>query len=114
MAKVYVIQETPHNFLPAEQYGEVEFLSIGDFNSTRNSLHNENLVRNLRQRLKAYRPETDYLVITGSPYVTAAVFLILGHRGVHEVQFLRWSNRDMVYTPLTISIPKIQREEIET
>lgn len=105
-SKVYVVQETSHDFAAAEEFGDLVFLSDGrrdDFHNVKNSQHNERLVAHLRQNLRDFRPD-DYLVLIGSPYVQAAVMAILGLMGCHTINLLRWDNRDYRYIPLTIKL----------
>lgn len=109
MSRVWVLQETNHDFTKAENYGEVVFVSVAgqdDFNNLRGSLSNERLLAHLSHELRDFNPEEDYIVITGSPYITAATFLILGNRRVQGVRFLRWDNRDLIYIPLYIELRK--------
>lgn len=97
---VYVTQETEHSFLEAERFGEVVFITHDDLNNTKGSLHNEGLFRSIKQILRDFNPETDHVAPAGSPYVTAAVFMILGNLGHKNVKVLRWNNRDHVYVPM--------------
>ena len=106
MAKVYVTQETAHDFREAEAYGDVVFLSVDrrdDFFNVANSEHNRRLVAHLRQELRDFDVETDFVVPTGSPYVNAAVFALLGKK-FNKLCILRWDNRDHTYIPLTIPL----------
>lgn len=100
--RVFVTQETAFDFKPAEQFGDVQFLIGLDLVNIKNSEHNTRLLRELHRKLRRFSPDRDWLLIAGSPYVSAAVFLILGQLGVHQLQLLRWSNRDGVYIPLHI------------
>lgn len=107
MAKVYVIAENKLDFRPAEGFGQVEFLTVDrqdDFNNVNDGGNNRRLMAHLRQHLRDFDEERDWIVITGSPYVTAAVFWILGSRGVKVLRFLRWDNRDLLYIPLTLKL----------
>lgn len=107
MSKVYVVQETNYNFSKAEEFGQIQFLSVyrdDDFHNIVNSQHNERLLSHLRHELREFDEEQDYLIITGSPYITAAVFWLLGHKGVKRLNILRWDNRDFVYIPLIIKL----------
>lgn len=107
MAKVFVVQETPFDFRPAEAYGEVVFMSADrhhDFHNIVNSEANELLLADLRRKLRDYDPEQDYLVPVGSPYVSAAVFWLLGHLGIRRVNILRWDNINRTYRPLTLQL----------
>lgn len=105
-SRVFVTQESDYDFSKAEAYGELVFLSHQDLNNIKGSLHNEDVLQRIRGKLIAFNPEQDWLVITGSPYVTAATFMILGAKRVRTVKVLRWDNRDFVYRPLYIELPK--------
>lgn len=107
MPKVHVTQENPAlNYLPAEQFGEIVFLTKDDFSLVKNSLANEALINSLRHKLKNFDPDDDYMVISGSPAVSAVVFMLLRER-TPRVKILRWSNRDRVYQPLSITLPPL-------
>jgi hypothetical protein len=110
MATVFVTQETPHNFSPAEQFGTIEFVTRSDLNNVRSSLHNAKLVTDITRKLKDFDESRDWIVIAGSPYISALVFLILGRRGVKDVNVLRWDNRDFVYQPMVIEARGTYRE----
>jgi hypothetical protein len=108
MSKVFVTQEVCNprqniDYAPARKFGEVNFLTIMDFSSEDNSLSNQVLVEELRAKLLDFVPTEDYIVITGSPIVAAVVFMILRERTA-SVNFLRWSNRDHCYQPVTIKL----------
>lgn len=102
--KVYVTQEGPHDFLPAQQFGEIVFLTAADLSNVKNSKINEILLTTIRRQLLRFDPEQDYIAIAGSPYVSAAVFLILGRLGHRNIRVLRWSNQSRSYTPLHIEL----------
>lgn len=103
-AKVLVTQENPNlNYLPAEQFGEVHFLTRLDFSPIRNSLTNDAVIKELRDKLRDYNPQTDYIVISGSPVVSSVAFMIIREK-TDTVNILRWSNRDQMYQHLVISL----------
>lgn len=103
-ARVFVTQENPNlNYLPAEEFGEVVFLTRQDFSPVKNSLNNEALVEELRKKLKDFNPRSDYITISGSPVVAAAIFMIIREM-TDTLNILRWSNRDHVYQPLVVTV----------
>jgi hypothetical protein len=104
MSTVYVTQETNHAFVKAEHFGEVRFLTRDDLHNIKDSPHNDRLLADLAFKLRQFNEDEDWLVITGSPYVAAVVFLVLGHRKVRRLRLLRWDNRDHVYIPLYIEL----------
>lgn len=105
-SRVFVTQEMNKlNYLPAQKFGEITFLTRDEFSSVRTSLGNKELIANVYDKLKDFNPEVDYIVFSGSPTVAAAVFAILGKMTTHFT-ILRWSNRDSFYAPVTIDISK--------
>jgi hypothetical protein len=102
--KVFVTQETNLDFTPAEQFGEVQFLTRDDLNNIKGSLHNEAIVADLAAKLKDFDYVRDYVVIAGSPYISALVFMILGKMNLREVRVLRWNNRDFNYIPMYLNL----------
>lgn len=104
MPKVWITQETSHDFLPAQKYGEIEFVTAKDFSSVRNSLNNAALLDEVRFKMNKFDADNDWIVVAGSPYVAAAVFYWLGKRGAQTLNILRWSNRDHVYVPITLDL----------
>lgn len=109
MAKVFVTQETRYDFTKAEEFGQVVFLSMNgrdDFNNVHPSDNNDRLVSHIKHLLREYDPEFDWVVITGSPYVSAVVFAVLGQMGVPRLRLLRWDNRDYRYLPLVVDLPR--------
>lgn len=108
--RVYVTQETNYDFSPAEAYGEVVFVTSKDLNNLRQSQHNESVIAQIKDSLKHYNPETDWLVISGSPYVASVVFMLIGQKRPAHVQILRWDNRDFKYQPLHIEFRQEDRQ----
>jgi hypothetical protein len=107
MTRVFVIQETDHDFTEAEKFGPVTFLSVDrkdDLNNVHPSEHNQRLVAHLRQQLREFNPQEDWIVITGSPYITAVVFALCGLAGDRKLRMLRWDNRDFRYLPLIVDL----------
>lgn len=103
-SKVYVTQEnTALNYLPAEDFGEIVFITRNDFSPIRNSLSNVELINDIERALKSFNPDVDYITVSGSPVVAAVVFMVLAKKTKH-VQILRWSNRDRLYQPIYISL----------
>lgn len=104
MSTVFVTQETSHDFTSAESFGDIEFLTKDDFNNVRGSLVNKGLVSEIMHKLKKFDENKDWIIVTGSPYVSAMVFMALGNMGVRNAQVLRWDNRDFVYRPLHLEL----------
>lgn len=111
MPTVFVTNEMQHNYAEAEQYGDITFLSADDFSNTKGSIRNEAIISDMRHKLKKFDPDQDWIVLTGSPYITAAVFLILGGMGLRSLKILRWDNRGFKYIPFYL---ELRREDKET
>jgi hypothetical protein len=105
---VFVIQESEKDFRDAERFGDLVFLTHRDLNNIPGSAHNEELITHIAHtfNIHNFNPATDYLIITGSPSVTAAVFMLLGNWGLKDVKLLRWDNRDRNYTPMQINLTR--------
>lgn len=99
---VWVTQESSHNFSSAEKYGEIQFLAREDLINIKGSLHNEKLVSRMVTKLSSFDPSTDWIVVAGSPYVAALVFLLMGRMGFKTINVLRWDNREFKYQPMSI------------
>ena len=112
MAKDFITQETSSDFSAAESYGEIVFVTNDDMNNTRGSLHNEDLLRQIRMTLHKFNQKEDFIIIAGSPYVAGMVFMVLGRKGHDSIKFLRWSNCDRVYTPVTIEFNHRDEESL--
>lgn len=104
MGKVFVTQESSYNFSKAERFGEIIFLARDDLHNTQASLHNEQVIQEINRKLKSFDENDDWLVIAGSPYIAAVVFLILGKRGIKGLNLLRWDNRDYTYIPMKLNL----------
>lgn len=105
--RVFITQENPNlNYLPAEQFGDVVFLTRDDFSPVRNSLRNDGLVSEIRAKLKDFDPSTDFVTVSGSPVVAAVVFMILSEK-TKSINMLRWSNRDHMYQHLVINTKQL-------
>ena len=58
MTKVFIVNKAPHDFRPAEQFGELVFLSEGPMNK----YHTNNIFRQFLDRMKD-SSESDYIVL---------------------------------------------------
>ncbi len=105
-SRVFVTQEARTgriDYSPARDFGTLKFITIMDFSSDDESIQNKVLVDEIRTALRDFDIDNDFIVMTGSPLVTAAVFMILRER-THIARVLRWSNQSHTYTPVTINL----------
>lgn len=111
MSTVWVTQETGHDIRQAERWGDIKFVSGRDFLSIKNSQVNEDILDRIQAAAIEVDPATDWVLITGSPYI-ASMFVAqiiatnTDPQGCFNkaVNFLRWSNRDGQYYPLTLAV----------
>lgn len=102
--KVLVVQEQPqYDYSPAEQYGDVAFMSSHDVSPMSASLRNADIIRGMKKVMSDYVPMVDFILPSGSPINIAAVMMMAGKMGgKHKI--LKWDNRSNNYTPVTINI----------
>lgn len=105
-SRVYVTCETNHDFSMAEEFGSISFLTADDLNNSKASIHNSKVLADIQEKLEEFDPENDWVLVAGSPYISASVFLMLGLMGIDSVKILRWNNRDFVYQPLYLDLPR--------
>lgn len=111
-SRVFVTQENSQlNYGPAEQFGEVCFLTRDEVSPVAGSLTNAAIMKELERKLDGFDFDNDFIAPSGSPVVCGLAFLILGKRAeqlgfpsVRKLRVLRWSNRDRVYQPIVIEL----------
>lgn len=102
--KVYVTHEvSTANYAPAEEWGDVVFLSVAEISGAQNSLHNRRLIATIRDRFKEYDPARDFIAPSGSPIITGIVFAIAREKS-QVFNVLKWNSRDSAYTNARIDI----------
>lgn len=106
MSHVFVTHESPKlDYSPAESWGELKFVTHKDYTPMGAlSPFNADLTREIKAVAKNFDSETDFVVISGSPLVTAVWFMALAERGVKRIKVLRWSNRDNQYHPTSLNL----------
>ncbi len=101
---VYITQEvTTANYGPAERWGEVKFLVASELSNVPNSLHNAKMVTVIRERLREFDPEHDFVAPSGSPVITGIVFAVLRER-TSRFNILKWNSRDGEYSVIRIDV----------
>lgn len=99
-SKVFVVQETEHNILPAKEFGELEILL-----STRDVMRGlEHYADKLAERLGEWR-ECDFLLCIGDPVAIglAIHMVILATREGASVNILKWDRIHYQYKVETIN-----------
>lgn len=111
MPKIYVIQKqmtlhpttgelTPkYDMTSALCYGEPVYLlspTAGPFNS-------ESIILELKEKLAAYNPEEDFLLLVGNPCLIGWACAVAAKRG-GGLNLLQWSSKFKKYVPIRSAI----------
>lgn len=97
-SRVFVVQETDRNILPAEQFGKLNvMLTYNDIEKG-----NKHLMRKLKNALQGIK-STDYILCIGDPLaIGLAIFCAL--RMIPVVNVLRWDKKKYTYYNETIEL----------
>lgn len=100
MSNVYVVQENPRlNYVDAENYGEVIFLTSKDYSPMKNSLINDQVLTDIIGGLTNFDPDKDFLLLTGSPILLGFAFhLVMAKKGYAHI--LQWDGYRQSYLPI--------------
>lgn len=75
MAKVFVVQENNKiDYSDAERFGDLVFLTVDEWKGVKNSLRDKNILEQVRTKISAFDPATDYLLLTGNPIIIGYAF----------------------------------------
>lgn len=98
MNKVWVVQENPRmDYSPAEQFGQVHFMTADEFRPMATSLKNEHVIADL-ERGVSQLDEDDWLILTGNPIAMGYTFhLAIQKNG--RVKCLQWDRMRGEYRP---------------
>ncbi len=98
----WVTQEGNNDYGPAEEFGEVRFITRSDLRPMEGK-QNDFVRQDIRRFLSEYVAGSDSIVMAGNPMVGALVLLSL--RGTKH-QILKWDGRRAAYTPFTLEAVK--------
>lgn len=109
--RVFITQENSQlNYAHAEEFGEVVFLTAKEVSPIPGSIINADIMAEMERKLQDFDFDNDFLAPSGSPTVCGLAFFVLGQRTEREnrnppkcLRVLRWSNRDRVYQPISIT-----------
>lgn len=87
------------NIAPASEFGDIIVLC----ERSASIWKSDELVRDLRKKLKFYNAETDFLVALGDPSIIAAAFAILG-KDYGAISLLKWDRIIKRYLPTKIRV----------
>ena len=98
MSKVYVVTESQNmDYGDAERFGEVSFITRRNLRPCPNSLINQDIKADIAHGCKAFNPDTDYLVLTGSPINIGYAFSEIRKNSPHGFRLLQWNSRSYKY-----------------
>lgn len=96
MSKVFIVQDTGVNFLPAAKFGGIEFLLPGD----RNVMFSAGpCIHTLKQKLSAFS-DKDFLLLTGDPVAIGAATAVAAMMNNGRVRTLKWDRQEKQYYPV--------------
>lgn len=98
--KVYVIKENSRlNYLDAERFGDVVFITDKDYTPMKNSLCNREIIDSIDDYMGRFDPDRDFLLLTGGPVLIGYAF----HLGISKkgyLSLLQWDNIRREYIPV--------------
>lgn len=104
--RAFVTQESPKfDYSTLERHGAPVFVTSRDFANNSQSMVNEDILYQIREKMKEFDPEVDFFVPSGSPMITAVCMMALRDKGITKFSILRWSNRDISYKLFVINYP---------
>lgn len=109
--RVYIVQDQKQltgdgqlvakfDFTPAERYGELFFL----LKSGSSPFNLPPVIDELHKHLQNYRPNYDYLLLTGNPVLIGLTVAIAANYADGKVLMLQWSGSRQAYLPVTAAL----------
>jgi len=96
--KVYVVNQSCHDFSKAEVFGKVTFLTTGSINRYATS----KMFREFEKELKESAPE-DYILISGMT-IMSSIACAMFARKHKRLNLLLWKSRDKDYMERVINL----------
>lgn len=111
-ATVFAMNYAGHNMTDAERFGRIVKLTTGNVDIFETDRLTFQLCEDLTEN--EYDPETDHLLLSGSPVITAIVVgLITRMYNPDVINLLLWRADDKLYVPRQINLkeyPNAQKE----
>jgi hypothetical protein len=98
--RVFVVEDSGHNYSDALRFGEIQILCNEDYPFTIISAQKE-IKTQLSKALRDFNPQIDRLLLLGDPVLIGLCFVILSTQ-TRAVPILKWDRRKRAYQPLTI------------
>jgi hypothetical protein len=81
---VYVVNKGGHDVTLAERFGDLEFLTEDKVNI----FSTDRLIAEIKEKLKSFNPETDYLLLSGAILINILAIRILLNNGYKSINVL--------------------------
>ncbi|KKL86466.1 hypothetical protein LCGC14_1944440 [marine sediment metagenome] len=101
--RVFVTQETRHNYSQAERYGEIVFCSWREFSKHSQSKGNNDIIQGMNKIMEDFRSEEDWILPSGSPIAIGLAFIIAADKG-SSIKILSWDNMVRQYHEVKLQL----------
>lgn len=103
---VFVVQENNRlDYSPAEEFGDVVFMTAEEYKPVKSSLRNVEILQRIRAMMRTFDPERDYLVLTGNPVAIGFAFHLAASR-YNSFRCLQWDRFSGQYKQLMFENPE--------
>lgn len=96
---VWVVQEGKNDYSPAEDFGEVRFITESDLRSMEDSRQNAAVEHDIIRFKASYAQGIDYIIPVGNPMLVVKIAMSLPS-GEHK--FLKWDGRRAAYIAFNV------------
>lgn len=103
MSTVWIVNEAGHDYSDAARFGELKPLTLGNVNP----LQVDRLNWHIAHGIAKYASADDYLLISGTPMVSASALLIW-LTCFRSVRLLQWNAKRRKYVLTTITMDQIK------
>ena len=100
MGKVFVVEDSGHNYADALRYGEIVILNQDDYPLNFNG-RNGGLIDRIESQFVRFDPKEDRLLLLGDPILIGLCFHLLSKYS-RVIPILKWDRKRREYQPTTI------------
>lgn len=91
MSTIFIIQENNRfNYGPAEAFGDIKFLTALEYSPIKGSLQNATVLADVKYGLEAFKPDDDYLLLSGNPVMIGYAMHLCLSKPEGYVKVLQW------------------------
>jgi hypothetical protein len=93
------------NYTAAERYGEITFITSRDLTMPMHAPGNQLIRSAINEAVMKFDPETDYLLLSGSPVIAGlAIGKIIARHDPKYIRVVKWDNRIEDYDVLDVEV----------